>query len=300
MNPDITTEEGKKQAESGSSALSRYLQEMHEYQKVTMEKLYSNTIDLPCNLVCELDESDFFTNCRQPLSFFQKHHDTPHDSHNNGEGQQRYDGEHDEHLPPPGAYAVQTTCEYCGASHIRLCSPTCCRPKLFLRKQRPPFCSNPERWDPLTEYEIEIVSGSGGAAAADGAADGSAVVEDINTLSNPHKKIGEEEDKSSQLVNANHETRSDPNDGSFNSITSEMPLAEVIVIDITKEKEDPSIPLHQHHNTVKLYSGDEVVRDEKRTRSRSKYCYFLRRIRSLTSIPHQAAVMMIIIMIHGG
>lgn len=61
MNPDITTEEGKKQAESGSSALSRYLQEMHEYQKVAMEKLYSNTIDRPCTAVCELDETDFFT-----------------------------------------------------------------------------------------------------------------------------------------------------------------------------------------------------------------------------------------------
>ena len=61
MNPDITTDEGKEQAKSGSSALSRYLQEMHDYQKDVMEKLYASTIDRPCTAVCELDETNFFT-----------------------------------------------------------------------------------------------------------------------------------------------------------------------------------------------------------------------------------------------
>ena len=56
---------------------------------------------------------------------------------------------------PPGAYDVQTTCEYCGAAHVRECPPECTRPKSFFRKQRPPFCPpHSQRWDPLTEYEI--------------------------------------------------------------------------------------------------------------------------------------------------
>ena len=57
----ITTEEGKKQVKAGSSALSRYLKEMHDYQNDAMEKLYSSTIDRPCTAGCELDEMDFFS-----------------------------------------------------------------------------------------------------------------------------------------------------------------------------------------------------------------------------------------------
>jgi hypothetical protein len=61
VNADITTEEGKQQAQSGSSALSRYMQEMHDYQKGAIERLYTNTIDRPCAGACETgDEVDFF------------------------------------------------------------------------------------------------------------------------------------------------------------------------------------------------------------------------------------------------
>ncbi len=60
MNADITSDEGKHQAQTGSSALSRYLKEMHDYQRDAMEKLYSHTIERPCSSVCEPDEIDFF------------------------------------------------------------------------------------------------------------------------------------------------------------------------------------------------------------------------------------------------
>ena len=215
-----------------------------------------------------------YQNCRQPLSFFQNHKDRSNDS--SSTDVQQDEDHNDEHLPPPGAYTVQTTCEYCGASHIRLCSPTCSRPKLFLRKQRPPFCSNAERWDAVTEYEIDLVIPSLAAAAAhDAAAVDDAAVADaianINTA-NAIVTVGgnddeeNKEDDSSQPVPATLGIRSDPNGGSFNSITSEMPLTEVIVIgnkdEDDEEEKDHPIPLHQH-NPVTRFSSEEMM-DEKK------------------------------------
>lgn len=163
---DITTERGKEEIAGRSSALSAYLQQMDDYRKETMEVLYTNTVDRQCLPACEQDEVAFFmvcdiaqrvkyrlffTNtimfqaCRQPLSFlpFVK------------EGEE-YDQEDVYYShPPPGAYIIPTTCEYCKAEHVLDCTHDCQRPKLFFRKKRPPFDSDPKRWDPVTEYELD-------------------------------------------------------------------------------------------------------------------------------------------------
>lgn len=55
---------------------------------------------------------------------------------------------------PAGAYVVPISCEYCGSNTTTLCPSNCRRPKLFFRKQRPPFIPQSESWDRLTEYEL--------------------------------------------------------------------------------------------------------------------------------------------------
>lgn len=86
----------------------------------------------------------FLQHCKQPLSFLQFF-----DDHHEGmyaEGQ----------VEPVGAYVAPRSCEYCGASTTTLCPASCTRPKLYFRKQKPPFAS-PEGWDAVTEYELPPV-----------------------------------------------------------------------------------------------------------------------------------------------
>ncbi len=126
----------------------------------------------------------------------------------------------------------------------------------------------------MTEYEIDLVTPSLTAAAAhddDDAAVADAIA-NIDTTNAPVTVGGNDdeenkEDDSSQPVPATHGIRSDPNGGSFNSITSEMPLTEVIVIgnkdeDEEEEEKDHPIPLHEH-NPVKRFSSEEMM-DEKK------------------------------------
>ena len=67
---------------------------------------------------------------------------------------------------------VPLSCEYCGAETTVDCKSDCERPKLFFRKQRPPFASQ-EGWCTKTEYRlpppseqsneaIEVVDENGG------------------------------------------------------------------------------------------------------------------------------------------
>lgn len=63
-----------------------------------------------------------------------------------------YEG-HDGDASLVGAYVAPRSCEYCGASTTTLCPASCTRPKLYFRRQKPPF-ESPDRWDPVTEYEL--------------------------------------------------------------------------------------------------------------------------------------------------
>eukprot|EP00980_Cylindrotheca_fusiformis_P012897 scaffold3211_cov120-Cylindrotheca_fusiformis.AAC.5 len=48
-------------------------------------------------------------------------------------------------------YPLPTSCEYCGASSTKDCSPSSCnRPSSFFRKQRPPFVASGGDWDTKT------------------------------------------------------------------------------------------------------------------------------------------------------
>jgi hypothetical protein len=60
--------------------------------------------------------------------------------------------------PTAGAYVVPITCEYCGSNKTSQCPPNCERPKLFFRKQRPPFIPPTPSWDPITEYALPLNS----------------------------------------------------------------------------------------------------------------------------------------------
>jgi hypothetical protein len=65
----------------------------------------------------------------------------------------QHDGEYEEqqqeYVTP---YPLPSSCEYCGASSIKDCSPAHCeRPASFFVKQRPPFLAQGERWDPKTD-----------------------------------------------------------------------------------------------------------------------------------------------------
>lgn len=60
---DITTEQGKEQITSKSTALSTYIQKMDDYRRETMEVLYTNTVDRQCLPACEQDEVAFFMVC---------------------------------------------------------------------------------------------------------------------------------------------------------------------------------------------------------------------------------------------
>mmetsp|Transcript_4260 Transcript_4260/g.6236 ORF Transcript_4260/g.6236 Transcript_4260/m.6236 type:complete len:218 (-) Transcript_4260:187-840(-) len=146
---DITTEEGKQNATAGTSALSKYLQHMGEIQQEAMDKLFSATVDGPCVSNCEgqvfgerLDS--LTTSCRHPSDFFNfKNHD--------GRGHQV------SNVAAPtaslGHYMVPLACEYCGAETTADCKSDCERPKLFFRKQKPPFASQ-DGWCDKTEYKL--------------------------------------------------------------------------------------------------------------------------------------------------
>jgi hypothetical protein len=52
-------------------------------------------------------------------------------------------------------YPLSSSCEYCGASSTKDCSPAHCeRPASFYVKQRPPFFAQGEGWDPKTDEVI--------------------------------------------------------------------------------------------------------------------------------------------------
>jgi hypothetical protein len=62
------------------------------------------------------------------------------------------------HPPPqdllPGAYALASSCEYCGSATLEGCDPaSCARPRLFFAKKRPPFAKSSASllWDPVTD-----------------------------------------------------------------------------------------------------------------------------------------------------
>lgn len=79
-------------------------------------------------------------NCRSQLDFF---------NFNSDDGRQARDA-----APIPfGHYMVPLACEYCGAKTTDDCGSSCERPKLFFRKQRPPFAPK-EGWDAVTEYRM--------------------------------------------------------------------------------------------------------------------------------------------------
>jgi len=52
-------------------------------------------------------------------------------------------------------YSLKESCEYCGSPSTKDCTLECQRPRLFLRKKRPPFCPKSDcKWDSETDYEI--------------------------------------------------------------------------------------------------------------------------------------------------
>jgi hypothetical protein len=57
QSSDITTEAGKEQATSGTSALSKYLQQLQNSQRDVMESLYTSAIDRPCLHACDNNDA---------------------------------------------------------------------------------------------------------------------------------------------------------------------------------------------------------------------------------------------------
>jgi hypothetical protein len=139
-----------------------------------MEKFFQTTIDAPCYALEEQLEnltvrrrkrSDpwsilFLTphrsyvlllhhsqRCQQPKAFWDQMF--PHGSQQHDDDDGTMDG-----AIPMGMFVVPQYCEYCGASHTRLCPPSCQRPKLFFQKKRPPFCNQRHEWDAHTEYAL--------------------------------------------------------------------------------------------------------------------------------------------------
>lgn len=143
---DITSQKGMQDASSGSSSLSKYLKQMGDLQREAFEKVY-DAVDQPCMHepclpTCETDMDQFLMPCHQPITlfhFFEADHRDQDDTL----------------VVAPGSYVIPIFCEYCGSSTTRLCPLSCQRPKLFFRKQRPPFIpSSTQSWDPVTEYEL--------------------------------------------------------------------------------------------------------------------------------------------------
>mmetsp|Transcript_24902 Transcript_24902/g.37844 ORF Transcript_24902/g.37844 Transcript_24902/m.37844 type:complete len:201 (+) Transcript_24902:154-756(+) len=148
IKSSINTEGTESNSRNVNTPISKYLQELQDYQRDSMSTLYTHTVDRPCLGGCENDEIDLFLSCRQlqPLSFlpFVKHDETRED----------VDSWVDP-LPVAGAYTIPTECEYCGAKHVSECDPELCqRPRLFFQKKRPPFCQNDKKWDPVTDFAI--------------------------------------------------------------------------------------------------------------------------------------------------
>ena len=122
--------------------------------------------------------------------------------------------------------SVQTSCEYCGASHTSLCSPHCQRPKLYFRKKRPPFCNHPERWDPVTGYEIDF------------AVNTAIVPQDTNHVDGD----GENHEPLEQM-NQSHEEPSNQHNESFDIKISVKSQTERI-----GNEDDPSLPNQHEEN----------------------------------------------------
>lgn len=136
---DITSDAGTAEAAAGGSPLGSYLSQMGDKQRETMERIYTRTVDGPCQTItsCEQGLEEVFSdlNC-QFLPFLK---DTEDD------GQGLYD-----QTPTIGP----KSCEYCKANSTNQCDEDCERPKLFFLKKRPPFADK-EGWDPETEYRID-------------------------------------------------------------------------------------------------------------------------------------------------
>ena len=153
----------------------------------------------------------------------------------------------DDHMPPPGAYVVQTNCEYCGASHIRLCTPECQRPKLFFRKKRPPFCPHPERWDPHTEYAIDVrVIAMNANTPTPRDSDQVGDVDDYNTTNNE----GPMQETSTTMHK--HETQSDHDRDELvdNTTKTTLVIPQTSLVDYDEEEDLrlPSLPTQNEKN----------------------------------------------------